>query len=132
MRTLLALHRRRGQRRQIPHRLSPLRRRPRSHPLPALHRNPQHHGAASLMSSTNTSRYEYPPTEFDPKPRDKRGLVLAISALVVIIARITKHIVAQQLPNGQTYTLIPGIFRISDVHNTGPAFSMFASHPSPA
>ena len=65
-------------------------------------------------------------------PKDRRGLVLAISALVVLLDRITKHIVAQQLPNGQTFTVIPGIFRISDVHNTGAAFSMFAENASPA
>ena len=63
--------------------------------------------------------------------KDRRGLVLAISAFVVILDRITKHIVAQQLPNGQTYTVIPGVFRISDVHNTGAAFSMFAENASP-
>jgi signal peptidase II len=63
--------------------------------------------------------------------KDKRGLVLAVSALVVIIDRISKHIVAVQLPNGQTHTVIPGIFRISDVHNTGAAFSMFAENASP-
>jgi len=62
---------------------------------------------------------------------DKRGLVFAISALVVLVDRITKHFVAQQLPNGQTFTVIPGIFRISDVHNTGAAFSMFAENASP-
>ncbi|HEX4576082.1 MAG TPA: signal peptidase II [Edaphobacter sp.] len=90
------------------------------------------------MPSPNTpddtpdARYKYPPTEFDPKPFDKRGLVLLISALVVILDRITKHIVARQLPNGQTHTVIPGIFRISDVHNTGAAFSMFAENASPA
>ena len=65
-------------------------------------------------------------------PKDRRGLVLGISALVVILDRITKHNVTQQLPNGQTYTVIPGIFRISDVHNTGAAFSMFAENASPA
>jgi len=65
-------------------------------------------------------------------PKDRRGLVFAISALVVLLDRITKHIVAQQLPNGQTFTVIPGIFRISDVHNTGAAFSMFAENASPA
>ena len=64
-------------------------------------------------------------------PKDRRGLVLAISALVVLFDRITKHIVARQLPNGQTFTVIPGIFRISDVHNTGAAFSMFAENASP-
>jgi signal peptidase II len=63
--------------------------------------------------------------------KSRRGLVLAISAFVVILDRITKHIVAQQLPNGQTYTVIPGVFRISDVHNTGAAFSMFAENASP-
>jgi signal peptidase II len=85
------------------------------------------------MSSTNTpnARYKYPPTEFDPKPLDKRFFVLCISALVVLIDRITKHIVARQLPNGQAHTIIPGIFRITDVHNTGAAFSMFAENASP-
>ena len=84
----------------------------------------------SSANTPNTPRYEYPPTEFD-KPHGRRILVLAISALVVIIDRVTKHIVAQQLPNGQTFTVIPGIFRISDVHNTGAAFSMFAENASP-
>jgi signal peptidase II len=79
------------------------------------------------MSAT----YETAPATINTKPKDKRGLVLAISALVVILDRITKHIVAQQLPNGQTHTVIPGIFRISDVHNTGAAFSMFAENASP-
>ena len=64
-------------------------------------------------------------------PKDRRGLVFAISALVILLDRITKHIVARQLPNGQTFTVIPGIFRISDVHNTGAAFSMFAENASP-
>jgi signal peptidase II len=85
------------------------------------------------MSQTNTPstpRYEYPLTEFD-KPRDKRVLVFGVSALVVLIDRITKYIVSQQLPNGQAHTVVPGIFRISDVHNTGAAFSMFAENASP-
>ena len=85
------------------------------------------------MSQTNTPgtpRYEYPLTEFD-RPRDKRVLVFGVSALVVLIDRITKYIVSQQLPNGQAHTVIPGIFRISDVHNTGAAFSMFAENASP-
>jgi len=65
-------------------------------------------------------------------PKDRRAIVLAISALVVILDRITKHIVSVQLPNGQAHTVIPGVFRISDVHNTGAAFSMFAENASPA
>ena len=83
------------------------------------------------MSSSDKTTHEIASPAISAVPRDKRGLVLAISALVVIIDRITKHIVAQQLPNGQTFTVIPGIFRISDVHNTGAAFSMFAESASP-
>jgi signal peptidase II len=79
------------------------------------------------MSST----YETASPAVKAAPKDKRGLVLAISALVVLIDRVTKHIVAQQLPNGQAHTVIPGVFRISDVHNTGAAFSMFAENASP-
>jgi signal peptidase II len=68
----------------------------------------------------------------EAEPKDRRGFVLAISALVILIDRITKHIVSHQLPNGQAHTVIPGVFRISDVHNTGAAFSMFAENASPA
>ena len=66
----------------------------------------------------------------ETEPKDRRALVLGISALVVILDRITKHVVAQQLPNGQAKTIIPGFFRITDVHNTGAAFSMFAENAS--
>jgi signal peptidase II len=79
------------------------------------------------MSAT----YETASPAVEARPKDKRVLVLAISALVVLIDRITKHIVTLQLPNGQAHTVIPGIFRISDVHNTGAAFSMFAENASP-
>jgi signal peptidase II len=79
------------------------------------------------MSAT----YETASPAIETKQKDRRGIVLAIAALVVVIDRITKHIVAQQLPNGQAHTVIPGIFRISDVHNTGAAFSMFAENTSP-
>jgi signal peptidase II len=80
------------------------------------------------MSAT----YETTNPAVEATPKDRRGLILAISALVVLLDRITKHIVALRLPNGQTYTVIPGVFRITDVHNTGAAFSMFAENASPA
>jgi signal peptidase II len=79
------------------------------------------------MSSTN----EVTATPYESKPRDRRGVALAISAAVVIVDRITKRIVVEQLPNGQAHTVIPGVFRITDVHNTGAAFSMFAETASP-
>ena len=71
------------------------------------------------------------PPQHNVKPRDQRIVMLVISAVVVLIDRITKRIVVHQLPNGQAHTVIPGIFRITDVHNTGAAFSMFAETASP-
>ena len=79
-----------------------------------------------------SSSYETASPAVAPKKRDQRGLALGISTLVVLADRITKHLVAQQLPFGQAHTVIPGFFRITDVHNTGAAFSMFAENASPA
>jgi signal peptidase II len=79
-----------------------------------------------------STSYETASPPIAAKPKDRRILALAISALVVIADRVTKHLVAQQLPFGQAHTVIPGIFRITDVHNTGAAFSMFAENASPA
>ena len=83
------------------------------------------------MSPNDETTYKTASPAIEAPPKDRRILVLAISALVILLDRITKHIVAQHLPNGQTFTVIPGIFRISDVHNTGAAFSMFAENASP-
>ena len=83
------------------------------------------------MSSLNKTTYETTTPDVEASHRDQRGLTLAIAAAVVLIDRITKHIVARQLPNGQAHTVIPGVFRITDVHNTGAAFSMFAENASP-
>jgi signal peptidase II len=70
-------------------------------------------------------------TPLKPKLRDQRGLLLLISAAVIVIDRITKRIVTQQVPDGHVHVVIPGIFHISHVHNTGAAFSMFAENASP-
>jgi signal peptidase II len=83
------------------------------------------------MSSPNKTTYEAATPSIATEPGDRRGVALAIAAVVVILDRITKRIVTQQLPNGQAHTVIPGIFRITDVHNTGAAFSMFAESASP-
>ncbi len=83
------------------------------------------------MSSNYETSHETLPPATSPAARDRRPLLLAISAAVVLFDRITKRIVVRQLPNGQAHTVIPGIFRITDVHNTGAAFSMFAETASP-
>ena len=77
-------------------------------------------------------KYEYPPTEFDPKPHRTPGArsymipLLAIAAAVAIIDRITKRFIMHRLPEGHAHTIIPGILRITHVLNTGAAFSMFS------
>ncbi|WP_158944349.1 signal peptidase II [Granulicella sp. S190] len=83
------------------------------------------------MSSTNKTTYEAATPVQETTSRDQRGLAFAIAAAVVILDRITKYIVVQQLPNGQAQTVIPSVFRITDVHNTGAAFSMFAESALP-
>jgi signal peptidase II len=83
------------------------------------------------MSPNDKTTYDTATPAIKATPKDRRPIVLAISALVVLIDRVTKHLVAQQLPNGQAHTVIPGFFRITDVHNTGAAFSMFAENASP-
>jgi signal peptidase II len=85
------------------------------------------------------ANYEYPPTEFDSKPTlarepEKRsyfGVLLAITALVVLVDRITKRIIMHRLPEAP-HVVIPGFLRITHVENTGAAFSMFAESASPA
>jgi signal peptidase II len=79
------------------------------------------------MSSINQAT----PPQHDVQTSDWRIVMLIIAAVVVLIDRITKRIVVHQLPNGEAHTVIPGIFRITDVHNTGAAFSMFAETASP-
>ena len=63
--------------------------------------------------------------------REWRPLLLGISALVVFLDRLTKHWVSCHITEGDAINVIPGIFRISHVENSGAAFSMFTSLPNP-
>ncbi len=51
---------------------------------------------------------------------------------VIVLDRISKLAVVAKVPLGDAITVIPGIFRITHVRNTGAAFSMFAETASPA
>lgn len=77
------------------------------------------------------STYQYPPTEFDPKPSSYRWLLFLTAAAVVAADRISKQIIGHSIPAGQAHTVIPGVLRITHVLNTGAAFSMFAESASP-
>ncbi len=62
---------------------------------------------------------------------DRRGWLFLISALVVLLDRITKIAVDRHLPLGDAHIVIPHVFRLTHVLNTGAAFSLFGDSQSP-
>jgi signal peptidase II len=63
--------------------------------------------------------------------RDWRIWLLGLSLLVIVLDRITKLWVSRHIAEGDAITVIPGVFRISHVLNSGAAFSMFTDSPHP-
>jgi signal peptidase II len=66
-----------------------------------------------------------------PSQRDWRGWLLFIAAAIIAIDRWTKIWVQRHIEEGDAITVIPHVFRISHVLNSGAAFSLFtnSSHP---
>jgi signal peptidase II len=60
-----------------------------------------------------------------------RSVLLTIAALVVLLDRLTKLWIASHIPSGQAIVIIPKVFRLTHVLNTGAAFSMFEGSTSP-
>jgi signal peptidase II len=65
------------------------------------------------------------------QPLDLRGWLLGLSALIIALDRITKQWVSHHIEEGSAITVIPHVFRISHVLNSGAAFSMFTDSPHP-
>src|SRR5579859_5976656 len=59
----------------------------------------------------------------------KRPLLIALS--VLLLDRITKWAIAQTIPLEDAISIIPGVFRLTHLENTGAAFSLFADSSSP-
>ena len=72
-----------------------------------------------------------PPYPASTTRQDARPYLFALSALVILLDRVTKVWIDHHLSMGQTITVIPHVFRISHVLNFGAAFSMFAESASP-
>jgi signal peptidase II len=51
--------------------------------------------------------------------------------LIIALDRITKIAVARAIPLGEAHVVIPNVFRITHVLNTGAAFSLFGDSASP-
>lgn len=63
--------------------------------------------------------------------RDRRWLMLVLAALVVTADQLSKLWIKTHVLAGHAITVIPGVFRITHVLNTGAAFSMFEGAKSP-
>jgi len=66
-----------------------------------------------------------------PTYRDARPLLFGIAALALLLDRLTKLWINAHLRVGQAITIIPGVFRITHVLNTGAAFSLFSESTNP-
>jgi signal peptidase II len=63
--------------------------------------------------------------------RGLRGAYFGLSALVIAADRITKYVVAHRVVlNYESIPVLPGLFSITHVENSGAAFSMFADWPA--
>ncbi len=63
--------------------------------------------------------------------RDRRWLILAIAAFVVLLDRVTKLWIIAHIQPGHAIVVIPKVFRLTHVLNSGAAFSMFEGSASP-
>jgi signal peptidase II len=64
--------------------------------------------------------------------RDARIISLIIAIIVVALDRWSKLWIIHNIPIGHARTIIPGVFRLTHVLNTGAAFSLFENSTSPA
>jgi signal peptidase II len=63
--------------------------------------------------------------------RDMRWLMLVIAASIIVLDRVTKLWIVGHIRPGSAIVVIPSVFRLTHVLNTGAAFSMFESSGSP-
>ena len=61
--------------------------------------------------------------------RDRRPILFLISAVVILLDRVTKNAIVHRIRPGYSIPVIPGVFRLSHVLNTGAAFSLMENWP---
>ena len=64
--------------------------------------------------------------------RARRPWLLLLSALILLLDRLTKYWVSRHIPEGDAIVVIRHVFRISHVRNPGAAFSMFTETARPS
>jgi signal peptidase II len=55
---------------------------------------------------------------------------ILIAAIVVLLDRLTKSLVAQRITLHDSIDVVPGLFRLTHVQNQGAAFGLFSDSPS--
>jgi signal peptidase II len=66
-----------------------------------------------------------------PRGRDFRIPLFVLSAVVVLCDRLSKLWIVHHIQSGAARVVIPGVFRLTHVLNSGAAFSIFADSVSP-
>jgi signal peptidase II len=62
---------------------------------------------------------------------DRRPWLLLLSAVILLLDRLTKYWVVRHIPEGEAIVVIHHVFRITHVLNPGAAFSMFTDSSRP-
>jgi signal peptidase II len=65
------------------------------------------------------------------RTRDHRLTLLILSVLVIVADRLSKDWIVAHIIPGSAIVVIPGVFRLTHVLNTGAAFSLFSDSLSP-
>ena len=60
-----------------------------------------------------------------PEASIRRGSVVALSVLMVVLDQLSKHWARNTLVQGEAISFVPGLLQLTLVRNTGAAFSLF-------
>jgi signal peptidase II len=80
----------------------------------------------NAMMPLHPTHEQLPATRTSP---DRHLALLMISALVIAADRVTKNWIIHRIRPGYDIPIIPGVFRLSHVLNTGAAFSLMENLP---
>jgi signal peptidase II len=68
-------------------------------------------------------------TRPESNSKDRRAILILLSALVILFDRLSKNWIIHRIRPGYDIPVIPGVFRLSHVLNTGAAFSLLENLP---
>lgn len=77
-----------------------------------------------LPNETEETVQPSPPPAPTPPTRHAHPLELGTMAIVVALDQVTKSVVRQTLPLGESRSVIPDLLDLTHVHNTGAAFGL--------